>query len=170
MKRLRNEAGTQEDRVLEALELAQNSLIGHEYVKDGGWVNKQYFIYEAKDDTLLNYMLTKPIPAKMRAEMAEDKFYKTCCLEILGECAGVIQWHHAVEQKGARLNLKFAIVPLCYRHHRDINIGAAKELVDWIVLNRASLPELAMISKAINYLALRERLNKKYGKPCVTLK
>lgn len=41
--RIRNPS-TQEDRVLSALEAAQNGAIGGEYVGNDGWVNKQYFL------------------------------------------------------------------------------------------------------------------------------
>lgn len=99
-----------------------------------------------------------PIPPKMRLEMANDPFYSRCA--ITGASVN-INWHHNLEYKGKRVNEKFAIIPLTKWVHD--NIATHKEKVDWLMVNRATDEELKKYSKAVDYIALRERLNKKYG-------
>lgn len=68
--------------------------------------------------TLKRGSMTKPIPLKMRAELAEDKFMKECCLQgIKMLCEGELQWHHALIYSGKRQNEKGAILSLCRGHH-----------------------------------------------------
>lgn len=62
--------------------------------------------------------MVKTIPLKMRAELAEDKFMKECCLQgIKILCEGELQWHHSLIYSGKRQNEKGAILPLCRGHH-----------------------------------------------------
>ncbi len=108
----------------------------------------------------------KAIPAKLKKEMAADPYYKTCARQN-EDCDGRITWEHAVIFGGNQIQAKWAIIPICEFHHAvnkhqdggDLN----KEINMHIALNRASDSELLSISKAINYLELRIRLNKKYG-------
>lgn len=96
--------------------------------------------------------------------MANDPFYKYCCLTNVDtgdDCDGKIEWHHNLIFGGRQLNEPWAILPLC-KHHHD-NIVRVKELVTWIMLNRASDQQLKEVSKAIPYINMRERLNKLYG-------
>lgn len=96
-----------------------------------------------------------------------DPYYKSCarCCE---DCDGRITWEHAIIFAGKQLSMKWAIIPLCEYHHAvnghqdggDLN----KEINVLIALNRATEEELKDISKNVNYLSLRERLNKKYDK------
>lgn len=97
--------------------------------------------------------LTKPIPPKMRAEMAKDKFYSRCCLQS-SECRGRIQWHHHLKWRGQRVNEKWAILPLC-EHHHAIESHFYPQLTRIMVL-RASEEELQKYSKAINYVQMRK--------------
>jgi hypothetical protein len=65
------------------------------------------------------------------------------------------------------VNEKWAIVPLCARHHgvdeyQDVT-HAQKELAQWVALNRATTPELQAISKAIDYVQKRDLLNRNHG-------
>lgn len=60
--------------------------------------------------------MVKPIPLKMREELAEDKFMKTCCLLSL-ECKGRIEFHHNLIYAGKRINEYGAILPVCHYHH-----------------------------------------------------
>lgn len=97
--------------------------------------------------------------------MASDPAYAVCSLNhYLSDCAGKIEWHHAVEYKGTQLNSKWAIISLCYRHHRNVNIKSVKMLIDWIVLNRATEGQLKEISAAFDYVRYRKELNKKMNK------
>lgn len=101
----------------------------------------------------------RPIPKALRDEMAADKYYKTCCLSD-ENCEGKIEWHHNMTWQGRQLNEKFCILPLCEYHHDNISIF--KEEVTFLMLNRTTDEELRKYSKAIDYIALRDRLNKKY--------
>lgn len=60
--------------------------------------------------------MVKPIPLKMREELSQDLFMKTCCL-LSTECKGRIQWHHNLIYAGKRINEYGAILPVCEWHH-----------------------------------------------------
>lgn len=103
-----------------------------------------------------------PIPPRLRAEMAEDSYYKKCCLAGVDECSGRIEWHHSLQFKGRQLQEKFAILPLCHLHHA--RMSKYNENCVHIALQRATEAELRAISKAIDYLKEKIRLEAKYGK------
>ncbi len=110
-----------------------------------------------------------PIPKKLREDLANDPYYQYCARKNLfgHTCSGRITWEHALIHKGRRLNTRFAIIPICECAHSVDNFQDGgemnKEVHVWIALNRASEDELRGISEAVDYLALRERLNAKYG-------
>lgn len=103
--------------------------------------------------------LTSKIPEELRNEMAADPFYQVCC--ITGRKDERIEWHHALEFAGRRVNQRFCILPLIQSVHREI--VKHKEKCDWIMWNRASEEEIRRYSKAVNYQKEKERLNKLYG-------
>lgn len=106
----------------------------------------------------------RPIPPRMREEMSNDPFMKVCCLSMLGNCEGVIEWHHEIQFAGRQLSEKWAILPVCHFHHDQARNSFIKERLQWIALNRATEDELKAVTKAINYIGLKERLNRIYGK------
>ena len=101
----------------------------------------------------------RPIPIKLREDMASDPYYKRCC--ITGRTSEKIDFHHKLIFGGRQVNEKFCILPLAKSVHDKI--VEYKEKCDWIMLNRATDEELARYSKAIDYKRMREVLNKKYG-------
>lgn len=105
----------------------------------------------------------RPIPAKLRDELAADPFYDRCCISGVSKLHTKIDWHHNATWQGRQLQEKWAILPLA----RDIhdNIVRYKEKCDWIMLNRADDDTLRRYSKAVNLIAKRDTLNKKYGTP-----
>lgn len=103
------------------------------------------------------------IPKQLNDEMNDDPYYRKCCLSFLGGCGGRIQRHHALTWKGSQYQRKFCILPACENHHEKARGGEVKKRFDWILLNRATEVELLEISKAINYVEMRDRLNKEYG-------
>ena len=110
----------------------------------------------------------RKIPNSLREEMANDVYYKKCARADEGNCQGRITWEHAIIFAGKQLNEKWAIIPICEYHH-DVNKFQGngdlnKEKHVWIALCRATEDDLRAISKAIDYIALRDRLNTKYGK------
>lgn len=113
-------------------------------------------------------MLTKPIPKKLRDELEADPYYRRCCLT--GAVSGpgvVIQWHHNFEtymhgNKG-RLNEKWCILPVLKSVHEKANRTEVRELLDWVMLNRADEETLRKYSKAVDLVHKRDWLNKKYA-------
>jgi hypothetical protein len=109
----------------------------------------------------------RKIPESLREEMANDPYYKKCARADEHNCAGRITWEHAIIYAGKQLNEKWAILPICEFHHEVNNYqdrgDLNKEKHIWLALNRATNNELSQISKATNYLQLRERLNAKYN-------
>lgn len=101
----------------------------------------------------------KPIPEKLKRELASDPYYKKCC--ITGIEQRDIEWHHNLIFGGSQVNEKFCILPLGKQIHKDIH--KHKEKCDWIMLSRATDEELERYSKAINYKYLRDMLIRKYG-------
>jgi len=108
------------------------------------------------------------IPPALLAEILADPFYKRCAREIDGGCAGRITFEHAIIYAGKQLQEKWAILPICARHHEvdqyQDNGDLNKERNVHIALTRASTSDLQRLSKAIDYLGLLTRLNAKYGK------
>lgn len=112
----------------------------------------------------------KPIPLPMKREMEADPFYKNCIRRVMlqdHECrpcpatGRLIEWEHAMMYAGQQVNEKAFIIPICWYVHRGP--GLKKEINEWIALNRASDDLLIQYSKAVDLIAKRERLNKKYG-------
>jgi len=100
----------------------------------------------------------------VKAQLNEEP--DVCARKSDGGCSKVLTWEHAIIYAGSQLDAAWAIVKLCERHHGvnqyldggDLN----KEKNIWLALLRATDDELIAISKAEDYIALRERLNKKY--------
>ena len=63
--------------------------------------------------------------------------------------------------KGSQLSEAWAILPLAKAIHDRIT--EFKEQCDWIMLNRVSDDELRPYCKAVNYIRMRDVLNRKYG-------
>ena len=89
-----------------------------------------------------------------------------CALRDYPPCGGRITWEHAIIYAGRQLNEPWAIIKICECHHA-VNTyqdggNFNKELNILTALNRATEEELLAISKGTDYLALRDRLNKKY--------
>lgn len=108
------------------------------------------------------------IPARLRKELSEDPEYSECSMRgIHSSCDGRITWEHALTYKSKQIQERWAIVPLCEKHHAVgmyLDTGTLiKERNVWIALNRATDEELIAVSKAIDYIFVRDRLNKKYG-------
>ena len=101
----------------------------------------------------------RAIPIKLRKEMSEDEYYDNCCMQGDLDCVGHIEWHHGLIYAGRQVNRKFAILPLCQKHHRDIDNRDQKIKINRIMLNRATEEELMEFSKSEDLIAKRDRLN-----------
>jgi hypothetical protein len=104
------------------------------------------------------------IPKKLREELAEDPFYKTCC--ITGDTStreDPIQWHHNLIYAGKQVQQKFCILPIKASIHEKVSNGEIADLLDWVMLNRASVDELHEFSKVRNLSYELKVLNRKFG-------
>lgn len=79
--------------------------------------------------------MLKPIPLKIRNELNQDVFMKTCCLSS-GICRGRIEWHHNFIYAGKRVNEKGSILPVCQEHHK--RESAFKKELNKIMFQRMS--------------------------------
>jgi hypothetical protein len=109
----------------------------------------------------------RPIPQQLKNEMENDLYYKKCSRKGDGYCDGRITWEHCLIYAGRQINEKWAIIPLCEFHHA-VNTyqdgkGLDKQKNVWIALNRATDNQLKEYSKVIDYIKMRNRLNKIYG-------
>lgn len=105
------------------------------------------------------------------SKKVKDKILKrkqVCARRMIdGGCDGRLTYDHSLIFGGRQIDEAWAIVILCEKHHAvnkyqdggDLN----KEKNVWIALNQATDEELKQYSKAIDYIALRKRLNGKYG-------
>lgn len=111
------------------------------------------------------------MPPKLRQELQNDPEYTLCALtgydELAGPCGGRLTREHALIHAGSKIQEKWAIPPICARHHGVDEYQDAgtqvKDLCVWVSLNRATHEELLRFSKAINYIWKRDVLNAKYG-------
>ena len=103
----------------------------------------------------------RPIPKKLRDEMASDLFYKRCCLT--GQITAKIEWHHNLIYAGKQVNEKWCILPISHAMHELSKDQTVRERLDWIMVNRATTDELKRYSKAVDLQRLKNRLNRKFG-------
>lgn len=104
--------------------------------------------------------LTKPIPKKMRDEMAKDPFYKQCCITGKNSKDEKIDWHHNLVYAGSRVNEPFAILPVAKSVHDNITVY--KSQLDYIMWSRATPLQRQSYSKAVDYEAYYQFLKQKY--------
>lgn len=97
------------------------------------------------------------MPPRLRAELAADPFYKICV--VTGSTIGKIEWHHNATWQGRQLQERFAILPIMDYIHEKARLSHVKDILDWIMLNRAIDEELREYSKAEDLRAKRDRLN-----------
>ena len=112
--------------------------------------------------------LTKPIPEKLKQRMDADPYYHRCCVTDTPDFREKVDWHHNFEtylhgNKG-RLNEAWCILPLVHWVHKMADRAEVKELLDWIMLNRAHDKILEHWSLHPGELiARRNQLNIKYA-------
>lgn len=102
------------------------------------------------------------MPTELRNELAKDKYYKRCSIED-ANCKGRITWEHAMEFRGSQVQERWAIIPLCWRHHLGDLLN--KEKNHWIALSRATEEDLDKYPRAKDrWIQELKYLNTKYGK------
>ena len=108
--------------------------------------------------------LTKPIPPKLKEEMASDPFYARCCIRD-NNCNGRVnnpEWHHNLIYAGQRQNAKFCILPVCLYHHSIEKRTDIKEKLDYIMIMRATPKDFKKFPRK-DWLQRKKYLISKYG-------
>jgi len=104
--------------------------------------------------------ISPAVKAKLDAEL-------DICAVADGNCQGRITREHTLIYGGKQIDEVWAIIKICAYHHEVDEFqdggGLNKEKNIWVALNRATDQELLKYSKVINYIEMRNRLNKKYG-------
>lgn len=100
------------------------------------------------------------IPLQLLSEVLDDPWYEKCCLS--GRTP--VNLHHNLIHAGGQVNEKWCILPLHPDVHTIEKRRDVRELLDWIMLSRASMDDLRTYSKVDNLVAKRDRLVEKYGK------
>lgn len=101
--------------------------------------------------------------------MAVDPLYKICAFSTVPGhvCGGRVTWEHALTFSGRKIQIPWAIIPICARAHEVDEFQDAhtmnKEMNVWVALNRATDDELRAVSKSTDYIRERDRLNRIYG-------
>lgn len=98
------------------------------------------------------------MPKKLREQLADDPYMKTCARRN-EDCFGRITWEHALIVGGKQLQRAWCIVPLCVFHHLDK--GLEKNRNRLLALNRATDADLDEFPKA-NLRQMRDGLRKIY--------
>jgi len=77
-----------------------------------------------------------PIPFNLRIQLAKDPYYAKCARAEDGGCNGRITWEHAILYAGRQVQERWAIIPLCYRHHLGDLLDKTKNVI--LATNRAT--------------------------------
>lgn len=104
----------------------------------------------------------RPIPPKLKEELASDPYYKKCCFDFPHVCYGKIDWHHNLQFASKQQNVKEAILPICQTIHDSARNTYIKEMLDLIMLERMSKEQRLSFSKAVNYENKLQYLRNKY--------
>lgn len=110
------------------------------------------------------------VPQKLKTQWQnEDKagMKRVCLRADEGDCDGRLTKEHAMTFAGSQIQEEWAILDICEFHHAVNKYQDSgklnKEKHTWIALNRATEAQLRSISKAEDKVAIRDRLNAKYG-------
>ncbi len=110
------------------------------------------------------------VPQKLRNKWRDEDLrgvVRECMRADEGNCQGRLTKEHSIIYAGKQLQEEWAILDICEFHHGVNNFqdrgDLNKEKHVWIALNRATSDELRALSKCIDQVALRDRLNLIYG-------
>ncbi len=110
------------------------------------------------------------VPTKLKNKWKQEDrlgIRRVCMRADEGNCQGRITKEHCIIYGSKQVQEEWAILDICAYHHAvdqfqdcgDMN----KEKHVWIALNRAPEDRLREMSKSEDKIALRDRLNAKYG-------
>lgn len=100
----------------------------------------------------------RPLSEKLRLDFTADPNYAFCALRD-GQCSSKVEWHHVFTYAGRQINERWAIVPACQYHHR--NVSKYGDCFKLVALLRATDEELAKYPK-FDFPALRFSLMMRY--------
>jgi len=81
----------------------------------------------------------RTIPEKLKNDMLSDPYYERCCLRYESACSQKIDLHHNLIHAGKQVNEKFAILPVCRKHHNALEGDTTlKRTCDEIMRKRAT--------------------------------
>lgn len=111
------------------------------------------------------------VPQKLREKWRTEDWQgiqRTCMrIDDLENCRGRMTKEHAIIYASRQLQEEWAILDICAYHHSVDEFqdgpGLDKERNLWIALNRAPEERLINLSKGVDQVVLRNRLNEKYG-------
>lgn len=107
----------------------------------------------------------RPIPLKIRNEMARDPFMLRCIYKGTDggiDCQGKVEWEHSFLYAGKQINEAWAIVPVCTYHHRGR--GLNKEFNQYRAIIRADIDDLCERMPKKDWRQIFNYLKEKYGK------
>lgn len=110
------------------------------------------------------------VPQKLRTKWKKEDLLgikRVCLRSDERNCKGRLTKEHCITYAGKQLQEEWAILDICAYHHGvdqfqdcgDLN----KEKHVWIALNRAPEGRLVELSKSEDKVALKQRLDAKYG-------
>ena len=105
----------------------------------------------------------RPIPIKMREEMANDPFMHRCIYAHIGkgfDCEGRIEWEHCFNYAGKQINEPWAIVGCCTHHHRGA--GLDKDFNRFMAIMRADISDLQIRMPKHDWQQTKKYLSQKY--------
>ena len=103
----------------------------------------------------------RPIPIKLRTQIAQDIFMQKCIYNNC-DCEGRIEWEHAFLYAGKQINESWNILPVCIFHHRGN--GLNKEYNQFRAIIRADIIDLEARMPKKNWRQVYNYLTKKYDK------
>jgi hypothetical protein len=105
------------------------------------------------------------MPSALRKELAANPFYSRCAITGVTDQDSRIEWHHNLIHAGKQVQERWCIIPLVHIVHAKAENKNVREALNWIMTNRATDEQLRKYSKAVDYIKIRDRLNKKFGGP-----
>lgn len=112
----------------------------------------------------------RSITKKLLEEILSDPYYQKCIRHKEKTCGGRITFEHAMIYAGRQINEKWAILPVCERHHGvngyqdrgDLD----KRFHEWVAVNRMTLEDEKKYPR-VDWQQKRKLLNKIYaGEKC----
>ena len=90
------------------------------------------------------------IPIEIRERLAADSFMYQCCVAD-DDCGGKIEWNHALIYAGKKVEVWWAILPMCLYHHANTDRkDIRKKLVR--IMRKRSGGELKEFEKVKRYV------------------